>query len=429
MNLLVLFLSYLLFIAFFVWICICTDPDGTGIAAKIRYVLAERLPYYFWKAIKKCLGKRFHDGLADYFDYILYRRNHLLQMLYLVIVCGAFGLAVLEVFPLIPNLYLASYHKPLSAVLCLVCLGSWGLACGVGPGEITAETLMYFDKYPYDDWMFEEKGCPTCKLKKLARSKHCRTCNMCVAKFDHHCAWLNQCVGMNNYRYFLLFLAVHVVFLWYGAVAVGLCMWDVVVRNNLLKARYVNRKTGQVVKLGHLDVFQYLMFREMRPMLVLVVCVVMGCCLVGFLGYHLLLIFHGTTTNEAYKWKGILQGHKILQKEWKALQEAQARQGETKKQEEGEEEEEGASGRAKKTRRSAAREGNNGNGGGSSEAGAKQSNTNEDDESQDTYRKDEPVDPGETPVNIYNRGFAQNMLDVIWPHSVRFTTTYKEHEE
>lgn len=29
-----------------------------------------------------------------------------------------------------------------------------------------------------------------------------------MARFDHHCAWLNQCVGEENYKHFLIFLAV-----------------------------------------------------------------------------------------------------------------------------------------------------------------------------------------------------------------------------
>jgi hypothetical protein len=48
--------------------------------------------------------------------------------------------------------------------------------------------------------------CTSCNEVKPARTHHCRICNRCVFMMDHHCPWVNNCLGMENYRYFLLFL-------------------------------------------------------------------------------------------------------------------------------------------------------------------------------------------------------------------------------
>lgn len=55
--------------------------------------------------------------------------------------------------------------------------------------------------------------CPECFLIKPPRSRHCNLCNKCVDRFDHHCPWINNCVGKGNYKYFILFLLVQMIFL------------------------------------------------------------------------------------------------------------------------------------------------------------------------------------------------------------------------
>lgn len=53
---------------------------------------------------------------------------------------------------------------------------------------------------------FWTKKCVTCDDIKPARTHHCKVCGTCVMLMDHHCPWVNNCVGLENYRYFLLFV-------------------------------------------------------------------------------------------------------------------------------------------------------------------------------------------------------------------------------
>ncbi|KDO34600.1 hypothetical protein SPRG_00663 [Saprolegnia parasitica CBS 223.65] len=52
----------------------------------------------------------------------------------------------------------------------------------------------------------EKRFCRKCDLPKPDRTHHCSSCNACIAKMDHHCVFLNKCIGLENYKFFVLFL-------------------------------------------------------------------------------------------------------------------------------------------------------------------------------------------------------------------------------
>lgn len=50
------------------------------------------------------------------------------------------------------------------------------------------------------------KKCTRCNDVKPARTHHCSVCDVCVFQMNHHCPFTNNCIGLENQRFFLLFI-------------------------------------------------------------------------------------------------------------------------------------------------------------------------------------------------------------------------------
>lgn len=48
--------------------------------------------------------------------------------------------------------------------------------------------------------------CSECDDIKPIRTRHCSVCNRCVFQIDHHSPWVNNCIGLENQRFYLLFI-------------------------------------------------------------------------------------------------------------------------------------------------------------------------------------------------------------------------------
>jgi hypothetical protein len=53
---------------------------------------------------------------------------------------------------------------------------------------------------------FWNRKCSRCNDIKPARTHHCSVCDTCVFQMNHHCPFTNNCVGLENQRFFLLFI-------------------------------------------------------------------------------------------------------------------------------------------------------------------------------------------------------------------------------
>lgn len=52
------------------------------------------------------------------------------------------------------------------------------------------------------DWRL----CTVCEVLAPPRSWHCNICNVCILKRDHHCMFTSCCIGLENHRFFIVFV-------------------------------------------------------------------------------------------------------------------------------------------------------------------------------------------------------------------------------
>ena len=237
-------------------------------------------------------------------SWFVYSPHPLIQIAYLALVCGCYWIIVLHGYPRIPNAYMAGWHKFAGAAVFLGCLATFAAASFTDPGTVTASNVEHLRKvYPYDNFLYSERMCDTCRLPKPARSKHCAVCNRCVARFDHHCIWVNNCIGERNYRWFLAYLFFNAWIMLYGVAAVASIFASVSDELRLFDAVFTHRGTGARMPASWGTVAQFLIGTHTELAMVGFICAVMGLVVVGFGAYHVALAATNTTTNEASKWR------------------------------------------------------------------------------------------------------------------------------
>ena len=215
--------------------------------------------------------------------------------IYIVAVFGSWTIVFLQVYPLCTkSRHLANYHKIIGYLVFVLCVGSWRFACGVDAGNITEATMARFDHYPYDDFLYTNKICPTLKIRKLARSKYDKFTDRHIPRFDHYCGWLARPIGEENYRWFLWFLFIHV----------GMCVYGALMLYILLR--------GEVMDASDLflTALVYVLWERIWIAAAFLLMCVVTAVLGAFFVFHLWLTAMGMTTNEYYKWREIKAWHK-----------------------------------------------------------------------------------------------------------------------
>ncbi|EXB93883.1 putative S-acyltransferase [Morus notabilis] len=277
--------------------------NGTPIQ-RIHHFLTFGAYDYFLRFVGFVFGTKGTNAILSVENFCCDRPNPILQVIYLAILGGTFYFTAKSSFSYIPGYYLSEVHRYTSVLVVAVGVLLFLLTSFSDPGIIKAENVsQYLSAYPYDNILYSQKECSTCKIPKPARSKHCSICDRCVARFDHHCGWMNNCIGERNTRYFMAFLLWHFLICLYGAVALGFVL---VGRAKELKVVYIltvyygveNSFRGLAP-----HVVQWLLDAYNTQILLMVFLAIVSLLLAGFFVYHAQLCLTNTTTNETFKWQ------------------------------------------------------------------------------------------------------------------------------
>ncbi|KAM3752839.1 hypothetical protein ACB098_03G048700 [Castanea mollissima] len=180
---------------------------------------------YFLRFVGAVFGSKGTNAILSVEYFCCDRPNPILQIIYLAILGGTYYFVAKSSFGYIPGYYLSGVHRYTSLLAVGIGVLLFLLTSFSDPGTVKAENVsQYISAYPYDNIIYSEKECSTCKIPKPARSKHCSICDRCVARFDHHCGWMNNCIGERNTGYFMAFLLWHFLLCIYGAVTIGLIL-------------------------------------------------------------------------------------------------------------------------------------------------------------------------------------------------------------
>lgn len=72
---------------------------------------------------------------------------------------------------------------------------------------------------------FWNRKCSQCNELKPARTHHCSVCDTCIFQMSHHCLFTNNCVGLENQRFFLLFILYSWVGVMYNMISI-ISIWN-----------------------------------------------------------------------------------------------------------------------------------------------------------------------------------------------------------
>ncbi|XP_070579793.1 palmitoyltransferase ZDHHC4-like isoform X2 [Ptychodera flava] len=269
-----------------------------GYVGKLR----ENMVRFFMWWPEHCLPSPVYHQSRHLLIKILYTKNCVIQVLYLILAIGAYAEFTVDVLP-IALTYKFGFKMTVGPYLVLAANLYFFFKCYfTDPGVIsTSNHDRYADVYGYDCVLYKPNNvCKTCKFVKPARSKHCAICDHCVYRFDHHCSWVNNCIGGANIYYFIGYLVTISIGCIYITYISTWALKYIVILSGLHTARYIGAD-GQPHPITFPVMFQHLFLQHPRLVFLVTSFFLLFFLIGGFSCYHLYLAATNQTTNERWK--------------------------------------------------------------------------------------------------------------------------------
>ncbi|PWA03509.1 hypothetical protein BB558_000312 [Smittium angustum] len=253
---------------------------------------------------RNLLGEHLYSRVFSLFDKIFFRANPLVQIFFVALYSAGLYIFVVDSLQVLEEAEVNNFYIAVIWLQVFTNLYFYLYCCVSDPGKITKSNIKNaLEIFNYDRIIFFPSECKTCKLPKPARSKHCSMCNRCVAMYDHHCIWFNNCMGLQNYRYFLLFLA-SLLFLLITASSFFLySVFKINYMNVLSKfqSRFITDKSFSIMK----EIIATTLFASPYTSSLALFLLFLVPIIAFFLVYQTRLWLIGKTSNESEKWADI----------------------------------------------------------------------------------------------------------------------------
>ncbi|XP_029432118.1 probable palmitoyltransferase ZDHHC4 [Rhinatrema bivittatum] len=230
---------------------------------------------------------------------LCHTRTLLFVLLHLVLDLAVFAEYSWEIFGYCLELEFCWFYLVLPYGLLTLNIFFFFLSSVTDPGTITKSNLKQClqTHCNNEETFLQHRLCPTCNLRKPARSKHCRVCNRCVQRFDHHCVWVNNCIGALNARYFLPYLLTLTVLAAYLAALTAAFLLQVVILSGITLGGYQDAE-GQQWPMETQLVIQHLFLTFPRIVFLLGFLLLLWLLAGGYTCFMFYLLLTNQTSNE-----------------------------------------------------------------------------------------------------------------------------------